>query len=125
MIEYVDLNHAEELDEFVWQHKNCHFMQSSLWGNVKTDWEWHGLICRDDRGRIRGTMALLRHDIPAIKTSLLYAPRGPILHEKDREVFRDLVGTAYMKSLHRIWAFTLIAARISLCSSPECATFWI
>lgn len=94
MIEYVDLNHAADLDEFVWNHKNCHFMQSSLWGNVKTDWVWHGLICRDARGRIRGTMALLRHDIPAIKTSLLYAPRGPIFHEIDREVFAELIDGA-------------------------------
>ena len=91
MIEYVDLNHAEELDEFVRQHKNCHFMQSSLWGNVKTDWNWHGLICRDDRGRIRGTMAVLRHEIPAIKTCLLYAPRGPIFHERDRDIFAELI----------------------------------
>ena len=41
MIEYVDLNNAAALDEFVWQHKNCHFMQTSHWGNVKTDWIWH------------------------------------------------------------------------------------
>ena len=91
MIEYVDLNNAAALDEFVWQHKNCHFMQTSHWGNVKTDWIWHGMICRDGRGRIRGTMALLRHEIPSIKTSLLYAPRGPIFHEKDREVFTELI----------------------------------
>lgn len=91
MIEYVDLNHAQELDAFVLQHKHCHFMQSSLWGNVKTDWGWHGLLCRDERGRVRGTMALLRHDIPTIKTSLLYAPRGPIFHEKDTAVFQELI----------------------------------
>lgn len=94
MIEYVDLNHAGELDEFVLQHKNCHFMQSSLWGNVKTDWAWHGLICRDDRGRIRGTMAVLRHDIPSIRTCLLYAPRGPIFHDRDRDVFSELIDGA-------------------------------
>ena len=91
MIEYVDLNHSQALDAWVLQHKNAHFMQSSLWGNVKTDWGWHGIICRDNRGHIRGTMAVLRHDISALKTCLLYAPRGPIIHEKDTAVFCELV----------------------------------
>lgn len=94
MVEYVDLNHAQELDDWVLRHKNGHFMQSSLWGNVKTDWGWHGIICRDERGRIRGTMALLRHEISALKTCLLYAPRGPIFNANDTEVFSELMEAA-------------------------------
>ena len=43
MIEQVTLSNAAALDEFVLAHPNGHFMQTSLWGRVKTDWPWHGL----------------------------------------------------------------------------------
>lgn len=77
MIEQVDLAHAGQLDEFVRQHPGCHFMQTSLWGRVKTDWLWKGLICRNAENEIIGTMALLEHPM-RFGGSLLYAPRGPI-----------------------------------------------
>ena len=35
MIEYIDIDHAQEMDEFVRQHEYAHFMQTSLWGRVK------------------------------------------------------------------------------------------
>lgn len=76
MIERVTLGCAAALDAFV--EKNGSFLQSSLWGRVKSDWGWHGLICRDARGEIRGTMALLEHRLRGIDRCLLYAPRGPV-----------------------------------------------
>ena len=90
MIEYVDLAHAQELDQFVMSHPNHHFMQTSAWGRVKTDWGWHGIICRDENGKIIGSMALLRHNVHFFKTCMLYAPRGPICDYTDFRTLREL-----------------------------------
>ena len=94
MIEYIDINHAQELDAFVKQHEFSHFMQTSLWGRVKKDWGWHGMICRDSKGKIKGTMAFLTHRISHTKTCLLYSPRGPIFDLGDEETFRELIDGA-------------------------------
>lgn len=94
MIEYVDIEHAQELDAFVTAHQNCHFMQTSLWGRVKKDWGWYGILCRNDSGEIVGSMALLRHDIRFLPTCMLYAPRGPIFTDGDFDTFRALVDGA-------------------------------
>lgn len=98
MIEYVGLEEAEELDAFVEAHPRGHFMQTSLWGKVKRDWPWTGLILRDGGGRIRGTVALLRHDMRHIPGCFFYAPRGPVF--SDGETFRELIlaASAYARS---------------------------
>lgn len=90
MIEYVSLNEAQELDAFVESHPNHHFMQTSAWGRVKTDWGWYGILCRDEAGNIRGSMALLRHNVHFFKTCMLYAPRGPICDYADLDTLREL-----------------------------------
>lgn len=94
MIERVDLANAQELDEFVRAQPNCHFMQTSSWGQVKRDWRWYGLLCRGEDGNICGSLAILRHDIRFLHTSMLYAPRGPIVAEGDTETFRLLIDAA-------------------------------
>lgn len=76
MIQRVSLDSAAALDDFV--EKNGSFLQSSLWGRVKSDWNWFGLVCRDAKGEIRGTMALLEHRLHRLNRCLLYAPRGPV-----------------------------------------------
>ena len=91
MIEHVTLANAAELDAYVAALPNGHFMQTSLWGKVKTDWPWHGLILRGEDGKIRGTMALLSHRMHLIRTSFLYAPRGPQCAYGDKEAFRALI----------------------------------
>ena len=55
----VDINSAAELDLFTEKHENGHFLQTSLWGRVKDDWKWFGVICRNDSGEITGTLAVL------------------------------------------------------------------
>lgn len=91
MIERVDLAHAGQLDDFVRRHPDCHFMQTSLWGRVKTDWDWLGLICRNASGEIIGTMALLEHRF-RFGGCLLYAPRGPIF--SGDAAFSELIAAA-------------------------------
>lgn len=100
MIEFVTMEQAEELDTFVQQQANGHFMQTSLWGRVKQEWPWTGLILRNDLGRIVGTMALLRHDCKYLPTCFYYAPRGPIFQRGDMQTFSALIRAAasYAKS---------------------------
>lgn len=92
MIEYVTLDRAGALDAFVEAHPRGHIMQTSAWGRVKTDWLWQGLIYRDLRGRVRGTLALVEHRCRLPGTCLLYGPRGPIFDSE--QAFRVLVNAA-------------------------------
>ena len=92
--EIVSIDNAEELDAFVASHKNGHFMQSSLWGKVKDDWGWFGIICRDDEGKIKGTMSVLVRKISKMPYHMLYAPRGPVCDLHDKETFDFLMAAA-------------------------------
>ena len=76
MIEYVTIDQAAELDAFVLRQPNCHFMQTSVWGRVKEGWGWTGILCRDEKGEIIGSMAILEHRIRHMHTGFLYAPRS-------------------------------------------------
>lgn len=92
MIEHVTMNSAGALDAFVEAHPRGHFMQSSLWGRVKRDWSWHGILYRDRLGRARGSLALLEHPGRLPGTCMLYGPRGPVCD--DARSFRILVNAA-------------------------------
>ena len=91
MIEYVTIDQAAELDAFVLQQPNCHFMQTSAWGRVKEGWGWTGILCRDEKGEIIGSMAILEHRIRHMHTGFLYAPRGPIFRDGDYATLEALV----------------------------------
>ena len=114
MIEYVTLDRAGELDSFVEAHPRGHLMQSSVWGRVKTDWLWHGILYRDNRGRVRGTLALLEHPGRLPGSCLLYGPRGPIF--EDEQSFRVLVNAAKELGRERgAWQITnLMNTRIGI-----------
>ncbi len=92
--EIVSINNAGALDEFVASHRNGHFLQTSLWGKVKNDWGWFGVICRSDSGEIKGTMAVLLRKISKLPYHLMYAPRGPVCDFDDKETFSALIGAA-------------------------------
>ena len=94
MTEILSIDRAAELDAFVRAHPRGHFMQTSLWGRIKSDWAWTGLICRDASGAIRGSMAILRHRLRLPRSCLLYAPRGPIWTAGEEEVFLELTEAA-------------------------------
>lgn len=94
MIEFINLMNAHELDAFVKQHEKCHFMQTSLWGRVKSDWHWYGIIYRDANRSIRGTMALLSRKLKWPGSCMLYAPRGPIFDHGDVHTLQKLIEAA-------------------------------
>lgn len=94
MIQYVDIDNASELDQFVRQHEKCHFMQTSYWGKVKSEWTWYGIIYRDTKHNIKGTMALLSKKLKWPNSCMLYAPRGPIVAGGDIQTLRNLIAAA-------------------------------
>ena len=92
--EIIDINNASEFDAFVAKHKNGHFLQTSLWGKVKDDWGWFGVICRNDSGEITGTLAVLLRKISKLPYTMMYAPRGPVCDFDDKETFSSLIAGA-------------------------------
>ena len=90
----IDIKNAAEFDSFVESHENGHFLQTSLWAKVKDDWKWFGVICRDDSGRITGTMGVLLRKISKLPYHMMYAPRGPVCDFNDKETFSALVEAA-------------------------------
>lgn len=92
MLEILSLEEAAQLDAYVLSHPRGHFMQSSLWGRVKSDWPWTGLVLRGSTGEIRGSMALLRHNSHLLPGCFFYAPRGPVW--EDESAFSDLIDAA-------------------------------
>ena len=89
MLHYITLENAEALDAYVAARSKSPVMQTSLWGKVKKDWRWHGLLCTDEAGKPRGSAAILEHRLRYFPSSLLYAPCGPLF--EDEEAFRELL----------------------------------
>ena len=92
--EIVYRENAGELDSFVASHPKGHFLQTSVWGKVKDDWQWFGVIAREDSGEIKGTLAVLARRISKLPYHMLYAPRGPVCDLHDAETFNALVDAA-------------------------------
>lgn len=90
----IDINSAAELDAFTEKHENGHFLQTSLWGKVKDDWKWFGVICRNDSGEITGSLAVLLRKISKLPYHMMYAPRGPVCDFNDKETFCALIEAA-------------------------------
>lgn len=85
-----------EYEAFVRGHRNGSFTQSSLWQQVKNNWGWEGILSRDSAGAIKGACGVLIQELPAMKTSFLYAPRGPVCDYDDIETLKDLKSGADM-----------------------------
>ena len=89
--EVIKREDAAEFDRFVTAHPKAHFLQTSDWGKVKTNWRWRGIICRDESGAIKGAAAFLIRKIPLLPYTLFYSPRGPVCDLHDREVVTALM----------------------------------
>ena len=69
-------------------------MQSSLWGQVKEDWEFKVLVLRDESGAIKGTMAILIRPLGFLGFKIAYAPRGPVCDIEDEAALYELLSGA-------------------------------
>ncbi|MGI6115208.1 lipid II:glycine glycyltransferase FemX [Luoshenia tenuis] len=92
--EAVSRDTLEEYEAFVSASPFGHFMQSSHWADVKDNWRWDALICRDGDGRIRGSMALLCKKVPLDGGCFIYSPRGPVCDMMDEDTVLALLGGA-------------------------------
>ena len=94
MFEYVSADGAEEFDRFVRESPDGHFMQTSLWGRVKSDWSWTGILLREESGKAVGSIALLGRRGRKCGARILYAPRGPVWPRERPEILRLLLEEA-------------------------------
>lgn len=96
------------LDAFVQSHPQGSFTQCSRWAQVKNNWQFEAVVCRDPAGKIVGSVAVLIQRIPLLGCSFLYAPRGPVCDPHDRETLRALkAGVDELARRHRAHAFTM------------------
>ena len=83
----------KKLNEFLEKNKKSHFLQSPEWAKLKSDWE-HEMIVIEEDGEIKGAMSLLLRKVPIFKRYIMYAPRGFVCDEHDRETLRKLTEKA-------------------------------
>lgn len=93
-----DTNKLKEYEDYL-QTVQSDFLQSSLWGKVKLNWEQEIYIKEDTQGHIVGSFAVLIKKLPVLPMTVLYCPRGPLLDWFDDEMVADFKKT--MKFLIR------------------------
>ena len=94
MTELVTKEKLCEYEAFLESHPKGHFAQSSLWAKQKPAWDWKALICRNDKGEIKGAIAFLIRKMPIVGRKMMYACRGPVCDLDDRETFGELMAAA-------------------------------
>jgi len=82
-----------KLNEFLENNKKSHFLQSPEWAKVKTDWK-HEMIVIEENGEIKGTMSILLRKVPVFNRYIMYAPRGFVCNEHDKETLKKLTEKA-------------------------------
>src|SRR3990167_11235828 len=85
-------NRQEEWNRFVAESPNGHFFQSFEFGEIKSTLGWKPIrIVVEDEGGIKAAISILKIKIPIIKSSIFYAPRGPVINFRDRELLHALL----------------------------------
>ncbi len=90
MFEFLTKEQIPEYDAFIWNHPNQNFLQASVWGELKSEWEKHFLVSRDDEGKIRAAMMILVRRVPHLPYTILYAARGPVCDSDCKDAMIDL-----------------------------------
>ena len=78
-----------DMESFVSTHPKGHFLQSTYWPAAKPQWDWRGVLSRDESDAIRGALSILIRRMPG-GFALMYAPRGPVCDIRDTAVMREL-----------------------------------
>lgn len=95
----------KEIDAFLRTHPNGWFTQSLCWPEVKRE-EYEALAVRDANGAISAAAVVMVKCVPLLKRTLLYVPRGPVLHWEDQEtvaaMMRELEALGREKRAYKI-----------------------
>lgn len=84
---------ADQWDDFVAQHERGHFLQTSAWGKVKSDFGWKAqqvALTDADKHIIAGAQILYR-ELPYGLGKLAYVPFGPVVDWTNEPLVRDLL----------------------------------
>ena len=85
-------------DDLVSKLPNPHILQSSHWAAIKTGIGWRAeyLLWKDVNGAVRAAAMVLIKSIPIlgrlVGSSILYAPRGPLLDWSDSGLINQVLG---------------------------------
>ncbi len=82
-----------KLNEFLETNKKSHFLQSPEWAKVKSDWK-HEMIVIEENNQIKGTMSILLRKVPIFNRYIMYAPRGFVCDEHDKDTLTKLTEKA-------------------------------
>lgn len=90
----MDNFNKKEYQEFLEKHEKGHYAQSIEWANVKNDWKNEIILVRDEKGKIKASLSLLIRKVPYTKSTIMYAPRGPVCDIDDEDSFKELITKA-------------------------------
>ena len=114
MIEFVTQQNQDAYEAFVASHPYGHFAQSRLWGKVKDNWQWAGVLSRNEAGEIRGALGILIRRVPGMPFTIMYAARGPVCDPHDEAAIGELVrGARQLAKRHRSYELKLDPAVLS------------
>ncbi|MFA6169511.1 MAG: peptidoglycan bridge formation glycyltransferase FemA/FemB family protein [Candidatus Margulisiibacteriota bacterium] len=89
IITYLD---RENWNNFVAYSAHNSILQSYEWGELKAKFGWQPIrVALEDNGKIVAGVSILKREIPLIKHSLFYAPRGPIIDYGNRDLLHALL----------------------------------
>ncbi|MGE5418339.1 MAG: lipid II:glycine glycyltransferase FemX [Acidobacteriota bacterium] len=80
-----------QYEEFIRAHPKGHFMQSTAWGKVKSEWKNEIIVVKNDSGQIKGAMSVLIRKIPFLPYTMMYSPRGPVCDPHDEQTLQELL----------------------------------
>jgi len=70
----------------------CSILQSYEWGQLKEKFGWKPIrIVLEEGEKLIAGISILKREIPFIRHSLFYAPRGPIIDFDDKDLLHNLL----------------------------------
>ncbi len=79
----------ELVERFCENHPMGHFMQSTRWAGVKSNWENEIVVAEGSDGCITGMLSVLIRKLPVFG-NLMYCPRGPVCDIHDADALSQL-----------------------------------
>ena len=97
-----------QYEAFVSIHKNAFFTQSIHWMKVKKNWNHEIVVSKDIQGTIKAAMLVLIRRLPMVRSTMLYAARGPVFDFDDVGSLNDLLeGAKLLAKKHRAFLFKM------------------